>query len=64
MTGIRESIGARSAELVEGGKGYIRQRGIKTRGEHLKGGGFERKSASFGKSFSGCFLAREWDFRY
>ena len=30
----------------------------------LKGGGFERKSAAFGKSFSGCFLAREWVFRY
>ena len=30
MTGIRESIEARSAELAEGEKGYIRQRGIKT----------------------------------
>ena len=64
MTGIRESIEARSAELADGGKGYIRQRGIKTRGNHLKGGGFGRKSAAFGKSFSGCYLAREWVFRY
>ena len=34
MTGIRESIEARSAELAEGGKGYRRQRGIRTGGNH------------------------------
>ena len=52
MTGIRASIEARSVELAEGGKAYIRQRGIKKRGEPLRGGGFGTKSAAFGKSFS------------
>ena len=33
-------------------------------GELFEGGGFERKSAAFSKSFSGCFLTREWIFRY
>ena len=64
MTGIRESIEARSAELAEGRKGDIRQRGIRTGRNQLKGGGFGRKIAAFGESFSGCFMAREWVLRY
>ena len=49
-----------------GGERLYKAKRNKDNGERelLKGGGFGRKSATFGKSFFGCFLAWEGVLRY
>ena len=65
MTGIRESIEARSAELAEGEKGYIRQRGINTGDEPFGEEEALRERVLHSARVSlVAFLAREWVFRY